>query len=510
MNLRRSLTAFGFVPTIIGCGLSSIDTGGTADAEESDAAISARKVRIDPNSLAVDGTTRLIDYQRPSSNAAGAITYVGLALHAKAGDVIDIDAEGRSDEALPALWFTDDKFRTIARSNDSSTRAHLRVIIPANGKAFVLLRDHNFRSGSFAIWATGEIRRPGGPQLCGSHRWQEPVPADGDGMMAYGDTTWLFARDGKTWTMVKDGEAVIEAIPLPDGALAMQSVHAEIAPSGRPLVTFSDRNERYAAFFDGKRFVKTVAIGEEGYAAHADTKERIYTLDGYDRRLAEYDGGKMLVRGALPVREESGFAVTPDGTVLELYSRPRPPPNSWTEAHGNDLVMATLPHGTLTWTEKVIASLEWGHFSSVQFTAAPDGSLHIAHTTGYLRSRNGGLTWDEGTFRGGSTKAKLIDEASPAWEQDPATVGGDLVRLAAQDYEHASLTLQYASGSMGVSGAFVLRRCTPLLGTQQTDWPAERFAYAGLAGVDVVVAVNERGMVSILTPSGVRQDVSSP
>jgi len=44
-------------------------------------------------------------------------------------------------------------------------------------------------------------------------------------------------------------------------------------------------------------------------------------------------------------------------------------------------------------------------------------------------------------------------------------------------------------------------------GPTQMQWPADRFAYAYAASI---AAVDERGLATIVTPSGVRQEVIVP
>src|SRR5262249_2935862 len=154
----------------------------------------------------------------------------------------------------------------------------------------------------------------------------------------------------------------------------------------------------------------------------------------------------------------------------------------------------------------------WG-FSGTLMAAAPDGSLHIAYKITdegiYFRSHDG-VTWDSSDYLDILSKATLVDYAPGNMEIDPpdvpADVKGGLRLLAPQDYEHVSVTLGYNGGSFSTPSFYYLRRCAPFIGFDNT-WPAERLALSAGAFDPVLVAVDEHGMASILTPSGVRQDV---
>ena len=143
------------------------------------------------------------------------------------------------------------------------------------------------------------------------------------------------------------------------------------------------------------------------------------------------------------------------------------------------------------------------------FSVARDGSLHMAYALQYeayyFRSRSG-QSWQSETFKDIVSKATLVDKAKPVFDNRPDEVKGSIRLLAAQDYEHASITMMYAQGSFSVPSFYFLRRCAPFAGLKNT-WPAERLAFSGQAFDPGSLAVDERGMPSILTPAGVRQDV---
>lgn len=241
--------------------------------------------------------------------------------------------------------------------------------------------------------------------------------------------------------------------------------------------------------------------------AHADRAERIFAVTS--NGLTEFGGGGSIVRGALPYSEQ-GWNVGADGTVHVLHSRSRP-----STIHPGDtaidLLVTHLPHGSLTWSsDGVVASNEGQGFSNVGFAAAGDGSLHIAYALSYeayyFRSRDG-VTWDTETFKDIVSKATLVDPATPWQDEDPAQVKGNIRVVAAQDYDHVSITFLYAQGSFSIPGYYFLRRCAPFSGIKNT-WPAERLAFSGLAFDPGGVAVNEVGLPTILTPNGARQDVT--
>jgi hypothetical protein len=87
-------------------------------------------------------------------------------------------------------------------------------------------------------------------------------------------------------------------------------------------------------------------------------------------------------------------------------------------------------------------------------------------------------------------------------------VKGDIRLIAAEDYDHVSIALVYNQGSMSVPGAYFVRRCAPV--APQTAWPAERLDYYNPNYDQGGVAVNERGLATFITPSGVRQSALSP
>lgn len=343
-------------------------------------------------------------------------------------------------------------------------------------------------------------------QLCEAHAWNAAVPASGTAIMAYGTKAYLFAANGLSWTIVENGAATITAIPFPTGITAMQSVTVEIAPSGRPFVTFSNTGQRWGAFFDGAGFVGTTALGQ-AQSAHADASERIYanTPNG----LTEFaPGAQPLIRGAFPYTSNKGWTVAADGTVYLLRAITRPSTIHPGDT-ANELRVIRLRHGTLSWGDEVaIGSNEGYGFSQVAFAAAPDGSLHVAYTPIgiYFRSRDG-QTWATENLVSFNTKATMIDPAQPGIDDEPVDrVKGGVFHVAAQDYDHASVTLVYNGGSFTVPSYYFLRRCPPFNPTFPA-WPAERLAMSGTAFGPTPVAVNEHGVPAIYTPFGVRQDV---
>lgn len=342
--------------------------------------------------------------------------------------------------------------------------------------------------------------------LCETHAWNAAVPASGTAIMAYGAKAYLFAQNGLSWTVVENGAATISAIPFPTGITAMQAVTVEMAPSGRPFVTFTSGGQRHAAFFDGTAFVNTTAIGQ-AQTAHADASERIYAYD--QTGLVEYVSGQQpLIRGAFPYTTNKGWTVAADGTVYLLRAITRPSTIHPGDT-ANELRVIRLRHATLSWGDEVaIGSNEGYGFSQVAFAAAPDGSLHVAYTPLgiYFRSQDG-QAWATENLISFNTKATLVDPAQPGIDGEPVDrVKGGVYVVAAQDYDHASVTLTYNGGSFSVPSYYFLRRCPPFDATFPA-WPAERLAMSGTAFGPTPVAVNEHGVPVILTPFGVRQDV---
>jgi hypothetical protein len=130
---------------------------------------------------------------------------------------------------------------------------------------------------------------------------------------------------------------------------------------------------------------------------------------------------------------------------------------------------------------------------------AQDGSFHVAYPLSYAgyyyRSRDGqafaeGYPWDI------VSKGTMIDPA-PNGVTGLDSVKGSIALIGATDYDHAALIV--ASGSSD----FIIRNCAPYAGINNT-WPAERFAPAQTA----LFASDEHGMISLLTATGVRKDVS--
>lgn len=365
--------------------------------------------------------------------------------------------------------------------------------------------DGGSGDGSSGDGSSGDGGTSSVATTCDAHAWNPAVPASGSALMAYGSKAYLFGADGLSWTVVEDGAATTGALPLPSGITAMQLVTTEMAPSGRPFITFYNANQRWGAFFDGAAFVRVTALGQAS-AAHADASERIYAVTS--NGLTEFAPGEApLVRGALPYTGP-GWTVAADGTVYVLRAIKRPSTIHSGEL-ADELRVIRLRHGSLTWTDEVaIGSNEGYGFSGVGFAAAPDGSLHLAYTPFgiYFRSRDG-QTWETENLISFNTKATMVDPVSPGIDgNDPAAVKGGIRLVAAQDYDHASVTLTYNGGSFSRPSYYFLRRCPPFDPTFPA-WPAERLAMSGGAFDPTPVGVNEHGMPSIFTPYGVRQDV---
>lgn len=344
------------------------------------------------------------------------------------------------------------------------------------------------------------------PLLCSPHTWKPAVPASGDALMAYRSKAYLFGTNGVSWTVVQNGAATTGAIPLPAGIVAMQSVTTELGPSGRPFVTFTSAGQRHGAFFDGAGFVGVTALGQAS-EAHADAGERIFALT--PNGLTEHAAGSApVVRGALPYTG-TGWTVAADGTVYVLRKVKRPS-TIHVGSLADELRVIRLPRGSLTWGDEVaVGSNEGWGFSTIGFAAALDGSLHIAYTPLgiYFRSRNG-TAWVTENLVSFATKATMVDPAAPGIDgRDPAAVTGNIRLVAAQDYDHASVTLTYNGGSFSVPGYYFLRRCPPFNPTFPA-WPADRLAMSGAAFGATPVGIDERGLPSIATYYGVRQDVS--
>ncbi len=347
-------------------------------------------------------------------------------------------------------------------------------------------------------------------QICETHAWNAAVPAAGNAIMAYGTKAYLFAADGLSWTVVENGAATVGAIPFPPGITAMKAVTVEIAPSGRPFVTFMNagatQNQKHGAFFDGTGFVGTTLLGQV-QTAHADASERIYAYG--TNGLTEFAAGAQpIIRGAFPYTDNKGWTVAPDGTVYLLRAITRPSTIHPGDT-ANELRVIRLRHGVLSWTDEVaIGSNEGYGFSQVAFAAAPDGSLHVAYTPIgiYFRSQDG-QTWATEQLISFNTAATMIDPAQPGIDGEAVSrVKGGVYHIAAQDYDHATVTLTYNGGSFSVPSYYFLRRCPPFNPTFPA-WPAERLAMSGTAFGPTPVAVNEHGVPAIHTPFGVRQDV---
>ena len=88
---------------------------------------------------------------------------------------------------------------------------------------------------------------------------------------------------------------------------------------------------------------------------------------------------------------------------------------------------------------------------------------------------------------------------------EPANVDGYVHLIVAPDYDHVAITLDFATSSLYTSSYYQLRRCAPFNGTDMT-WPAERFAFAESDTGEA--AIDEHGLASIMTPFGLRVDVT--
>jgi hypothetical protein len=344
--------------------------------------------------------------------------------------------------------------------------------------------------------------------LCDATTWLDPVPVSGNALMAHAGRAYVFAQDGLTWQVVEDEVATTEPIPLPPGIAEMRSARAEISPSGRPLVTFRSEGANYAALFDGSTFVNVTPIGN-AVVAHADAAGHIYTVDHGGVGLVEHvPGVGPIYRGGL-VEQPRTWGVGADGTVYVFVARTRPSTIHRGQT-ANILVMRQLPHGTLTWSgdTEVFSNEGWG-FSNVHFAAGRDGSLHLVYaltsSTYYVRSMDG-VDWERRTPTDIVSRATMVDPASPLFDNDPSRVRGSIALLTAQDYDHATVTLTYNQGSFSVPGYYHLRNCAPYSGLNET-WPAERLAMTGQAFAPALVAVDERGLTTIVTPAGARQNV---
>jgi hypothetical protein len=501
--------------------------------------------KIDPVPLALDGKERLISY-------TASPRFYAFEVRANPGSDLDVYAEARTQGGYAALWLTDGSFNNLGVSYETDANsAHIHCSAPASGdgKLYVVVRDNNLMPGQIAVWGTGggdpdETVPDGGacngscpdagngngnggaslpsPAVCQPHKWLRAVPASGQVMMAYGSKAYVFAQDGKSWTVVENESAVTQTIPFPAGITQMVSVVTEVAPNGRPLITFISGSQRYASFWDGSQFSTPVVVGLNASpvaVAHADGQGRIYAVT--PNGLTEFPpSGSPIMRGNPPYNE-LGWNVGADGTVYVLHSRSRPstihpgyPSLGIAQGTAVDLFMVHLPHGSLTWSSDVlVTSNEGDGFSGIQFATAPDGSLHLAYSLSfedyYFRSPDG-VSWDMETFKDIVSKATLVDWAAAQTNidpsDDPAEVKGGVRLVAPQDYDHVSITLLYAEGSFSIPGYYFLRRCAPFSGIKNT-WPAERLAFSGIAFDPGGVAVNERGLPTVLTPAGARQDV---
>lgn len=320
------------------------------------------------------------------------------------------------------------------------------------------------------------------------------MPTSGNAMLAYEGKAYVVAADGKNWTVIAGGTGQTGPIPLPAGVTEMRDVRAEIAPSRRPFVFFRSGASRYGAFFDGAAFVGLTELGQ-ATAAHADAIERIIAL-GPNGLVLHAKGASPVVRGALPYPAVA-WTVAADGTVHLLRQVSLP-------SGRKELRDTRLGPNALAWTgdDLVGWNQDWG-YQYLGFTAAPDGSLHAAYalsSSAYtFRSKDGGVTWEAEYPWDALAKASLIDPMSAYYPSgsDASRVGGNILAIAAQSYDDVQLL---------TSANVVLRRCAPFEGYNSKTWPSER---APLLGYTTVLGtIDERGLPSIMTPSGCRQKVS--
>lgn len=346
--------------------------------------------------------------------------------------------------------------------------------------------------------------------LCsGQHQWLPPLSVSGTQLMAYRGKAYLFASNGLVWSVIANQVATTGPIPFPAGVTSLQAISAEIGPNGVPLIGYrshGNNSEQHATFFDGTQFSTPIEVN--AYARiHADAAGRIYAL-GSDG-LVEYPPGQAPIYRGTPPHPTSNYTtwtVAADGTVYVMYVTTASSSGGTTHS----LQMIKLPHGSLTWsTSTVLASNNGAGFIGLTSTAAPDGSIHVAweRTGGYLRSHDG-VAWEQGRYTEFAPLATLIDPgtaSNPSF--DPRILAGAPDLLVAHDYDRVSITTITQYGSSYPSSIYFARRCPPFGGPTQMQWPADRFAYAYAASI---AAVDERGLATIVTPSGVRQEVLVP
>ena len=329
--------------------------------------------------------------------------------------------------------------------------------------------------------------------------------------MRYAGKTYVFDQAGTSWAVVDHatGIATTTGIPLPTGATAMQLVKAEIGLDGKPVLWFFNANHDYATRWDGTAFSPAIELSGS-QVVHADASGRLYAYGS--NGLTEYSTtGTPLVRGTFPVSSSLPWNVGADGTVYVLHQVIRPSTIHQGD-DADDLELMQLPHGSLTWSaDQRVATNEGYGFGGTGFGTAPDGSLHVAYMLGgvnYFRSHDG-VTWDASHASDYASTATMIDAAPGNEEIDPPDRPQDVTGyphlVAARDYDHIAITLDFPTSSLYTSSYYQLRRCAPFIGTNMT-WPAERFAFSEAWTGEA--AIDEHGVASIMTPFGLRVDVT--
>lgn len=358
--------------------------------------------------------------------------------------------------------------------------------------------------GATGDGATGDGGTSTEIALCSGRHWSSPLPVTGTALMAFRGKAYVFTSQGQVWTVIEGGAANAGPIPFPAGVTSMQAIDAEVGLDGLPLVTFrsnGDNAHQYVTRWDGTQFSPPIETLNSA-RLHADAAGRIYGIAG---SLVEYPPGAAAIARGTPPRTPDAWTVSADGTVHVL--------DVTTESSENGTIFRLehirLPHGTLTWSSSAEIAMNVGQgFSGLVFAGAPDGSLHVATDRGlYLRSHDG-VAWETSRFTEFAALATLIDPAPTNDSSfDPRRLVGTPDLLAAQDYDHAAITTIVQYGSTAPSSTYVARRCPPFVGPDQTQWPAERFAYSYSF---MISAVDERGLATVMTPNGVRQDVIDP
>jgi hypothetical protein len=349
--------------------------------------------------------------------------------------------------------------------------------------------------------------------ICEPNHWLAPIAVSGPSVLRFHGTTWVWAASGTAWAVVDHatGAATTSAIPLPPGETMMKQVKSELGLDGTPLVWYVGGDYRYhATRFDGVAFSAPIDL-DGATRIHADAAGDVFAYG--PTGLVEYPAGgaAAIARGTWPVASVRAWNVGPDGAVFVLHEVTRPS-TIHPGDQANDLKLMRLPHGSLTWSEiGLVASNEGYGFSSATLATAPDGSLHVAYDLGtiyYFRSHDG-VTWETAHASDFTSQAVLVDYAPSNDVIDPpdhpADVGGTIDLIVPHDYDHVAITLAYPTSSLYTSSYYQLRRCEPFLGFNMV-WPAERFAFSeswtGEASID------ERGLASIMTPLGLRVDVT--